>query len=154
SLVALALGVVMPTGSPMRTVGWEMLGVTVALNLIVFLVGDFIAGSRRWLRASGTILVLVIAALLAVGAYAVWTNVMDYSLAHPKILPQAVSSVVTSVDPRLPAAVVASAILVLFVCKEWLKGLRTFLAAPHWSFNTRRLFGLTLLAAGVFAWLS
>jgi len=99
-------------------------------------------------------LVLLIAALLAIGAYALWTKVIDYSLAHPELLPQAVENVVTDVDARLLAAVVASAILLLFVCKEWLKGLRTFQAAPHWSFNMRRLCWLTVLAALVFVWLS
>ena len=154
SVVALTLGIVMPTGSPMRTVGWQMLGVTITLNLIVFLVGDFIAGSRRWLRALGTMLVLLIAALLAVGAYALWTEVLNYLHAHPQLLPPAASSAVTNVDARLPAAVVASAILLLFVCKEWLKGLRTFQAAPHWSFNMRRLCWLTVLTAVMCSWVS
>src|SRR5262249_47236325 len=49
--------------------------------------------------------------------------------------------------------IAAGVILVAFVCKEWLKGLRTFQAAPHWSFNIRRLTWLTALAAAVFAWL-
>jgi len=38
--------------------------IAVAFNLLLFLVGDFIAGRRGWLRALGGLVVLIFAALM------------------------------------------------------------------------------------------
>ena len=136
SFITIVLGIVFP-GTPIKEVGWAALGIAVAFNLLLFLLGDFISGRRGWLRALGGLLVLILAALIGFGVNSVAGKLGRF----------------VTVNHRLLAGVAAGVLLIVFTIKEWIKGLEVFLAAPHASFNLRRLFGLSFAAVLICVWL-
>ena len=137
SFITIVLGIVFP-GTPIKEVGWAALGIAVAFNLLLFLVGDFIAGRRGWLRALGGLLVLILAALIGFGVKFITDNWLHLVTANQILL----------------AGTAAGALLIVFTIKEWIKGLKNFLAAPHASFNLRRLCWLSFATAAICFWLS
>ncbi len=55
--------------NPIKTFGWQALGFTVAVNLIIAGLGDYIAGRWRWLVAIRATLAVILISLLALGSY-------------------------------------------------------------------------------------
>jgi len=50
-----------------QTIGWTAAGLTVALNFLVFVLGDWISGRTCWWRAVKTIAVIALILLVALG---------------------------------------------------------------------------------------
>jgi patatin-related protein len=121
-----------------RSIGWQLLAVTVSLNLVTLFLGDFMAGGKRLLRALRRSLILVVAALIGFGTYFVASHSLDFFANY-----------------RVQSGIVAgSAVLILLGLAEWWRWSRRFLSAPTTSFNYRLLIGLTLataLVAGLLA---
>lgn len=146
SFVTIVLGIILPD-TPIKQVGWASLGIAAGLNLVLFLFGDFITGRRGWIRAMGGLIVLVLAALIGFGVASVANFIGD-----PDNWPHFGVSNQVVVERVIPG-IAAGLILLAFIIKEWSKGLRNFLAAPHAAFSMRRLFWLSLATAVIALWL-
>ena len=147
SFATIVLGIILP-GTPIKQVGWASLGIAAGLNLVLFLFGDFITGRRGWIRAVGGLIVLVLAALIGLGVMSVIDFFADQDNWPHFNIPN------WAVLDRVIPGIVAGFILLVFIIKEWIKGLKNFLAAPHASFSMRRLFWLSLATVGIALWLN
>jgi patatin-related protein len=137
SFITLVLSIWVPWMAP---TGWSALGISVGLNLLLFVLGDIIRGRRFWLRALTILLVVVFAALIAGGVLFALEQLNAALTDNDK------KQFMTTAG-RLVAGAVAGLILIAFVAREWHKGLQQYLAAPHSSFDQRRLkwvIGVTL----------
>jgi hypothetical protein len=146
SFITLVLGIWVPWMAP---AGWSALGVSVGLNLLLFVLGDIIRGRRFWLRALTILLVVVFAALIAGGVLFAVEQLNAALTGNDK------KQFITTVG-RLVAGAVAGLILIAFVAREWHNGLQQYLAAPHRSFHQRRLkwvIGVTLGLVVLLYWI-
>jgi hypothetical protein len=148
SFITIVLGIVLPVAA-IKQVGWAALGISVTLNLVLFLVGDFIAGRRGWLRALEGLLVFILTALIGFGV----KFIADFVMQHWFYFESETERARAEIAAKVLAGIAAGAILLAFLVKEWSKGLRYFLAMPHASFNMRRLFWLTVATAAIWFWL-
>ena len=137
SVVIILAGIVFKS---VGTLGWELLGATAGVNLITWLLGDFIAGNGRWLRAFRGILIATVVALIAFGIYFVAQH----------------STVFLQQNGVALALIVAGIILCPLAVFEWRRWLRSFFLAPTASFSYRRLLwltGATFLLGVVLRWI-
>ena len=132
-LLYLFSAVVIVTGILFKSVsqlGWQLLGVTVSLNLVTWLLGNFIAGKRHWVRAVRRIAIAIVAALIGFGAYFVLDRSLKFFSAHDRA--------------SLIGIITGFVVLVLLGFVEWQHWLKNFLSQPTTSFSYRRLVGLTV----------
>jgi hypothetical protein len=116
--------------------GWQALGLTAALNLVIFLLGDFISGKWRLLRVLGGVAIAVLIALIGGGVLYV-TELLGKPISQS--------------GNGLAAATVT--VLLLFLSTvEVRRYIRSFVAAPDVAINYRALWwltGITVFLAGV-----
>jgi len=115
------------------SLGWQLLGATVSLHVLTLLVGDFIGGKHRWLRAARRFGILLVAGLIGFGAY----FVLDRSLKF--FSDQDRASII--------GVITGFVVLVLLGFMEWRHWLKNFLRSPTTSFSYRLLGGLTIATA-------
>jgi hypothetical protein len=125
----------------MAPTGWSALGISVSLNLVLFILGDIIRGRRFWLRAVTTLLVVLIVALIGGGVLFVveQSNTMLSDIETKEFLTTA---------GRVLAGAVAGLILVAFVALEWRKGLQQYVIAPHRNFDEGALKWVIVVTLG------
>jgi hypothetical protein len=131
SLITIVLGIFMP--DPMQSVGWMALGTTVGLNLVLFLLGNYISGRRGWLRFLGGLFIFGLIGVLGLGI-----------LFLREHWPRLVNNNAVALG-----WFAAAAILLRFVFTECKNGFERFLAEPHATFSAGRLWGSTLVMTGV-----
>jgi hypothetical protein len=122
------------------SLGWQLLGATVSLNLVTWLLGNFIAGKRHWVRAVRRIAIAIVAALIGFGAYFVSTKSHTLLANHDQEI----------------GAITGLAVLVLLGFAEWRRWLKNFLSAPTAIFSYSTLFLLTVAtfaALGILLWI-
>ena len=125
SFITLVLSIWVPWMAP---AGWSALGISVSLNLLLFVLGDIIRGRRFWSRALTTLLVVLIVALIAGGV------LFAVEQLNAALKDYETKQFMTTAG-RLLAGAVAGLILIAFVAREWHKGLQQYLVAPHRSFD-------------------
>jgi hypothetical protein len=117
----------------MQSVGWMALGTTTGLNLILFLLGNYISGRRGWLRFLGGLFIFGLIGVLGLGILFLrehWPSLVN--------------------DNAVALGwFAAAAILLRFVFTECKQGFNRFLLQPHASFNAGRLWWFTLATAGL-----
>ncbi|HEX4638316.1 MAG TPA: DUF3376 domain-containing protein [Chthoniobacterales bacterium] len=115
--------------------GWQMLASAISLQVLTLLLGDFMAGKKRWMHAARRLGILLLAALLGFGVYFVSDRTLSWF----------------TVENRAPALGIVTAFLVLiglgFI--EWRAWLRNFCSDPNTNFSYRLLLGLTLTTFGL-----
>jgi patatin-related protein len=142
-LLYLFSAVIILTGILFKSVsqlGWQLLGATVSLNLVAWLLGNFIAGKRHWIRAVRRIAIAIVAALIGFGAYFVSSNSFGFVARHDRAI----------------GAIAGFAVLLLLGFAEWRRWLKNFLSAPTAIFSYSRLFFLTIAtfaAMGLLLWI-
>jgi hypothetical protein len=142
-LLYLFSAVVILTGILFKSVsslGWQLLGATVSLNLVTWLLGNFIAGKRHWVRAVRRIGIAIVATLIGFGAYFISTKSPALLANHDELI----------------GAITGLAVLILLGFAEWRRWLKDFLSAPTATFSYSTLFLLTVAtfaALGILLWI-
>ena len=118
-LLYLFSAVVILTGIAFKSVsslGWQLLGATVSLHVLTFLVGDFIGGKHRWLRAARRFGILLVAGLIGFGAYFVLDRSLKFFSDHYR------ASII--------GVITGFVVLVLLGFVEWRHWLKSTLSCP------------------------
>jgi len=124
-----------------KSFGWQALGLTAALNLVIFLLSDFIAGKWRWLRFLGIVATVALVGLIGCGVLSV-----------AKFAGESIEKY----EYGLTAGVVAFLLGCLWATDIY-RSIRSFVAAPDVSIDSRLLSSLTkimLSLGGVLALLA
>jgi patatin-related protein len=131
SAVVILAGIVFKSVSPL---GWQLLGATVSLNVVVWLLGDLIAGKHHWIIVARRAVILIVAILIGCGVFFIATHL---------------SIPVVANHPRRTAVIAVTILLALLAIAEWQRWLKEFLSAPTSTFSYRALSLLTVAAVAV-----
>ena len=129
-------GVLLPGAQEVKSFGWKMLGLIVALNLVVAALGDYIAGKRLALHLLRAVVALSLLGLIGFGVAYVTSRW---------------APTVAVIGDLSLASAVAGVMLLVVGFAEWRSRLRAFIAAPTAGFDHRILLWLsvaTLLVGG------
>jgi patatin-related protein len=130
ALVILA-GIAFKSVSPL---GWQLLGASVSLNLVTWLLSDFIAGRGHWITVARRVGILIVAILIGCGVFFIATHLPLPVLAN---------------HPRRTAIIGATIVLALLAIAEWRRWVKNFLSTPTSTFSYGALFVLTVAAFAV-----
>jgi patatin-related protein len=123
------------------SLGWQLLGATVALNLVTWLLGDFIAGKHHWFTVARRIGILIVAVLIGCGVFFIASHWPAATLAT---------------HPVRSGAIAGTIVIALLAVAEWSRWLKNFLRAPTMTFSYTVLFLLTLAGfalGGILGWI-